>query len=315
MDTKNPVTQNARSEPEAGAPVPLQVNTPDPHEATKPVRIVLDTSATRSENAQAAPAPARDLEDTKPIQIRAGVERTALSQTSEPDSTLMEELPAWLIAFAREETLGETPVNPDEDTRTIPLQPTEEQTDAEASGIASLAPTAQAADTDNGWKVESPPESLVDDTGIESSLEPVVPEHETDQAEDLPEVQVSHVEETSPEPSESAEVSVEPIASGSETAPEDSQYLNLTTALDEGRYADAGEILSEMKSDPAARASALRLLRSRLDLRAESQPLWEFYADLCSADDQPGLARQAQETSEKLKNISGDEHGTIPGIG
>jgi hypothetical protein len=74
-------------------------------------------------------------------------------------------------------------------------------------------------------------------------------------------------------------------------------------------------MLTAMKTDPAARASALSVLRSRLDLRAESQPLWEFYAELCSADNQPGLARQVLETAEKLKNASGEEYGTIAGIG
>ena len=53
-------------------------------------------------------------------------------------------------------------------------------------------------------------------------------------------------------------------------------------------------------------AEAMKVLRSRLDTSRESLPLWEFYARLCSADNQVELAQSALETAEKLKNLPGE---------
>jgi hypothetical protein len=302
MESKNPANKNTRSDTGPSAPLHLQLSTPDPHEDTKPVRIALNNPAARSEITQAVPALTSQFEDTKPVQVHAAWAEPKPAQIPEPTSAQSEELPDWLIAFAHEDTPVEAPANPEEDTRTVQIQHAEALSDEELSGMTLSTPALQAADDESGWTLESTPE-------------PLKPEIAAERQEDLPESEVPRSEEIATESSDSAEALVEPTFVPKKYAPEDPHSLALATALDEGSLSEAGVMLTAMKTDPAARASALSVLRSRLDLRAESQPLWEFYAELCSADNQPGLARQALETEEKLKNASGEEYGTIAGIG
>lgn len=306
MESNKPADKNIRLDTRAAAPLPLHLSTPDPQEATKPVRIVANKPAARSEITQAAPVLAPKLEDTKPVQIHAALAATAPVQTPEPGSTQTEELPAWLVAFARAETPGEAPVDPKEDTKTVQIQRLEAQFDEEPSRIPLTTPSLLTADNQSGWTLESNLEPVTRETEVESPSEPVEPENTAELPEDLPENKAPRSEEIASESSDGAEASLEPPGVPKDNAPKNAQELAFAAALDEGSLSEARAILMATKKDPAARAGALSVLRSRLDMRAESQPLWEFYAELCSADNQPGLARQAQETAEKLKNAPGE---------
>jgi len=283
----------------AAVPQAPQFSTPDPHEATKPVRIGQSQPAGISENAQPEPTPAAKLEDTKPVQIR-----TAATETSSaPAPTQGAELPAWLIAFAAQEMPAAAPVNPEEDTRSIPVGQPETAAVAEPPFVPVSTPTDQAFAEASGWAVESLPEQTIGKAAAE-------------ELENLPGTETNAAGEDASEPSISADVpSGQQTAVSEESRGELAPESPLAKALDEGRYSEAAQMLKEMAADSTARAEALRVLRPRLHLRAESQPLWQFYADLCGADEQPTLAKQALETAERLKNEAGDEHGTIAGIG
>ncbi len=317
MESVNPA--NKHTEPKAtGSPQPLQISTPDPREATRPVRIAQSKPANLGVSAQPMAATAPELENTRPVQIRIVPAQTP------PAATPGDELPAWLISFAAQETKPAAPANPEEDTRAIPLQLPDEAPEPEAAVIPSHASGFQAPEANNGWTAEIPPEPGAQEINLDTAAQSDVgeigiesrPETAAAEQEDLPgEVGAAMAEDIVPQPSGSGGLAAETSAPPGNPALENSQAFSLEKALDESRIEEAGAMLMHMKSDPAARACALQVLRSRLDLRAESLPLWQYYAELCSAANQPGLARQALETAEKLKIASGEEHGTIAGIG
>ncbi len=257
MKSKKQPTPKKAQQNAPAVPTPLQINTPDPREATRPVKLTQVVSANQVQTARAQAV--SELEETRPIAIRAkNGPDLPVPEKSAPEGQT-DALPAWLIAYAREAEPKVAPPSPAEETRQIHLH----QPEAPANTDAAFAPVIPASPEASGW---------TDDRALSTS---------------------------------EAELAESP--SQPENTPElDSTKFSLARMLDGGKYAEADQLVADMAADPAARAEAMKVLRSRLDTSRESLPLWEFYARLCSADNQVELAQSALETAEKLKNLPGE---------
>ena len=287
MKSKKQPTPKKAQQNAPAVPTPLQINTPDPREATRPVKLTQVVSASQVQTARAQAV--SELEETRPIAIRAksGTDLPAPEKSAPEGQT--DALPAWLIAYAREAEPKEAPPSPAEETRQIHLH----QPEAPANTDAAFAPVIPTSPEASGWTVETLPAAAPQEAGsvnMGEHSEPLAPSSEADDRA------------LSTSEAELAESPSQP-----ENTPElDSTKFSLARMLDGGKYAEADQLVADMSADPAARAEAMKVLRSRLDTSRESLPLWEFYARLCSADNQIELAQSARETAEKLKNLPGE---------
>ena len=287
MKSKKQPTPKKAQQNAPAVPTPLQINTPDPREATRPVKLTQVVSANQVQTARAQAV--SELEETRPIAIRAknGTDLPAPEKSAPERQT--DALPAWLIAYAREAEPKEAPPSPAEETRQIHLH----QPEAPANTDAAFAPVIPTSPEASGWTVETLPTAAPREADPVSKDEP-------------PEPQAPSCEVDNHAPS-TGEAELKESPSQPENTPEpDSSKLSLARMLDGGKYAEADQLIADMAADPAARAEAIKVLRSRLDTSPESLPLWEFFARLCSADNQVELAQSARETAEKLKNLPGE---------
>lgn len=290
MESDSPANKNLQPDGTAASPTPIRLNTPDPHEATQPLRITMVQDVVPQE--KTASEPAKELEETRPILVR---QPSVGGATPESPSVhpQAEELPAWLISFARQETPSEQTVNPGDDTREITLEHPQTSIDNEGKTFEPIVPTEEAAATDSGWTLESNPDTTA-------------PLSDLDEAEEKPDPALLQAEPSTAEISRD-DLSTTNISEPQEVAdPEIRSEPVLGKLLDEGNIAEAAAMIEEIEKNPEARAEGLRVLRSRLDTNPENQPLWEFFARLSAADNQPLLAQKALETAEKLKNTFGE---------
>ena len=290
MESVSPVNEKSEPISAAESSAPITPNTPDPHAATQPVRIapVQDLST----GIKPEPEPTTDLEDTKPILVREPTVDGAAANAA-PTTLDMEALPAWLIAFAQQETAAETAINPAEDTKEIPLEVP--QAVADDTGQVFVLPVTadQPEIAESGWTLENVTEPAAPLNKVEEGEglpEPASPLPDTDSAEEF------GTETPDPNPTEPQETAEADLMLKDEFA----------RALDEGNTAAAATIIEEMEKNPEFRKDAIRVLRSRLDTRPESLPLWDFFARLSAADDQPGLSQKARETAEEVKKTIGE---------
>ena len=68
MESDSPANKNLQPDGTAASPTPIRLNTPDPHEATQPLRITMVQDVVPQE--KTASEPAKELEETRPILVR-----------------------------------------------------------------------------------------------------------------------------------------------------------------------------------------------------------------------------------------------------
>lgn len=291
MKSKKQPTPKKAQQSVPAVPTPLQINTPDPRETTRPVKLsqVVSANLVQTPPSQAV----SELEETRPIAIRAksGTDLSAPEKNAPEGQT--DALPAWLIAYAQEAEPKVAPPSPAEETRQIRLHLPEAPANTDSAAEVAFSPVISTSPAASGWTVETLPTAApreADPVSKDEPPEPRAPSSEVD----------NHAPST-------GEAELKESPSQPENTPEpDSSKLSLARMLDGGKYAEADQLIADMAADPAARAEAIKVLRSRLDTSPESLPLWEFFARLCSADNQVELAQSARETAEKLKNLPGE---------
>jgi len=286
MKSKKQPTPKKAQQSAPAVPTPLQINTPDPRETTRPVKLTQVVSANQ---VQIPPSQAvSELEETRPIAIRAKSGTDLSAPEGQTDA-----LPAWLIAYAQEAEPKVAPPSPAEETRQIRLHLPEAPANTDSAAEAAFSPAISTSPEASGWTIETQPAVAPRKAGPVSM-------------DELPEPQAPSSEVDNHAPSTNEAEPAESPSQPEKTPEPDSVKLGLARMLDGGKYAEADQLIADMAADPAARAEAIKVLRSRLDTSPESLPLWDFFARLCSADNQVELAQSARETAEKLKNLPGE---------